>query len=110
MKVNITKVESLVKEMVRNKLVKEGVLTKDLLPGGGGKLAAFLIKTESFIDRTIEEASDLADEGEELTRTDFTGNCSVGERNRILLTMVGFLRKVRNGLATSMVDIRKILG
>ena len=110
MKVNITKVEQLVKEMVKNKLVKEGVITDDLLPGADGKLAAYLTKVEKFIDSTIEDASKIADEGEELMRADFTRNTSVGERNRMLLTTVGFLRKLRNGLATASVDLRKMLG
>ena len=108
MKVNISEVERLVRKMVRDKLVKEGVITDDLLPGGNGKLAAYLEKTEKFIDKTIEEASALADEGEELLRTDFTMNVSVGERNRIILTVVGFMRKLRNGLATATVDMRKM--
>jgi hypothetical protein len=110
MKVNLTKVEEVVKKIVRNKLVKEGVLTDDLLPGSNNKLAAYLEKSEKFIDKTIEEASELADEGQELMRTNFTLDVSVGERNRILLVMIGFLRKIRNGLAASMIDIRKTLG
>lgn len=114
MKVNLVEVQKKIKELVRQKLVQEGVLTDDLIPGAGGKLAAYLDKTEKFIDKTIEEASALADEGEELLRSDFATKDSmsmnVNERNRILLTIVGFLRKVRNGLALTTVEIRKAIG
>ena len=110
MKVNMSEIERRVKAMVHAKLVKEGVITDDLLPGGNGKLAAYLNKVEKFVDKAIEEASTLADEGEEMLRTDFATNVSVGERNRMILSMVGFLRKMRNGLAAATIDIRKTLG
>ena len=115
MKVPLNKIDNLIKEMVNEKLnnknpLTEGVITDDLLPGSDGKLSAYLNKVEKFVDKVIEEASDLADEGEELTRANFTGNTSVGERNRILLTSIGFLRKLRNGLVMSTIDLRKMLG
>lgn len=115
MKVPVDAVNKLVEKMVSERLAKkenltEGVVTDDLLPGGEGKLSSYLSKVEKFIDKVIEEASDLADEGEELLKVNYTSNLSVGERNRMILTSVGFLRKLRNNLALSTIDLRKMLG
>ena len=109
MKVPVKALESLVKKIVDEKLLSENIAT-DLIPGSEGKLAKYSEKVETFIDKVIKEASDLADEGEELMVSDLTKSTNVGERNRMLLTLVGFLRKLRNGLATSTIDIRKMLG
>ena len=109
MKVPAKALESLVKKIVDEKMLNEN-LVADLVPGSDSKLSAYSDKVEKFLDKVIEEASDLADEGEELMTTNVTSDVSVGERNRMLLSFVGFLRKLRNGLATSTVDIRKMLG
>lgn len=103
-------VQQKVKEMVKQKFLEEGIISDDLIPGADGKLAKFAEKCEKFIDKTIKEAGELADEGEELMKVDLTQNTSVGERNRILLSLVGFMRKLRNGLAVSTTALRKTLG
>lgn len=109
MKIKVSQLKKLVKESVKKSLAEN--LATDLLPGSEGKLSAYATKVEKFLDETTKTAYDLAQEGEDLMRSDYTQkNPSVGERNRFLLTLIGYLRKLHNQLSTSSTDIRKLVG
>ena len=100
----------IVRETVVHHLVKEGVITTDMLPGADGKLSGFAAKVDKFLENTAKEALELADEGDELRRTNFTGEVSVGERNRFLDTMTGKLRAIQKVFANTPLDIHNKLG
>lgn len=101
---------TLVQESIKKQL-SEGEIAKDLLPGADGKLSAYTAKVNKFLEEMSEKAEELAVEGEELTRADYTQkNPSVGERNRLLLNCVGILRKLRTQLSQLPLELRKMIG
>jgi len=107
--IKLSQLKSFVRESVKRQLVEN--IASDLLPGSEGKLADYTMKVTKFLDSTLEEAGSLADEGEELMRADYTQkNPSVGERNRLLLVLIGYLRKLKFNLAASNLDLRKMMG
>lgn len=83
-------------------------LANDVLPGANGELVAYTIKVEKFLDATIEEAEKLHEEGSELLAANVLRDPLVGERDRLILMIMGFLKKMKNGLSTSSVDLRKM--
>ncbi len=110
MKLTVGQLKHTIRETVLREKLKENMAT-DLLPGSEGKLAAYSKKVEDFLDGITTQAEELALEGEELMKADYTRqNPSVGERNRFFLQLIGYLRKLRSNVAMSMTDLRKMLG
>jgi hypothetical protein len=110
----ISMTEEEVKELLRpiiiKKLIQEGLITSDMLPGADGKLAEFAKKVDEFLEETAVKAFKLAEEGNKLRRTNFANSESVGERNRFLDTMTGKLMQIRNAIASTSLDIMQKLG
>jgi len=80
------------------------------LSGGSAKdLGAYFKKVSSFLNDISEKASELVDEGEELTREPLFGAGAEVERKRVMLYTVEFLKKVRSFLAQSSGQLRKII-
>ena len=109
MKVTKSEIKAMIQEVLKAKLQEAGIVD-DLIPGSDGKLSAYMTKVTKFLDSTIEDAEKLALEGEEIMKVNVTQDNSVGERNRLLLLAIGFLRKVRFTLASNALDLRKAFG
>lgn len=85
-------------------------IQSEILPGSDGDLGSFMKKIEDFIDETTEKAEELALEGEEMLKANLLKSGEVAERNRLILTSVGILRKLKFGIGSMMLDLRKSFG
>lgn len=90
-------------------VLKEGLLSSIINPGHG-ELDKYLTKVDKVITDTIETCGELIEEGEELMEEDILRLPQVGERNRIILDMIGILRKLKNDLATMPNQTRQKMG
>lgn len=90
-------------------VLKEGLLSKIVNPGHG-ELDKYLSKVDKVITDTIETCTDLIEEGEEIMEEDILRLPQVGERNRLILDMIGILRKLKNDLATMPNQTRQKMG
>jgi len=91
------------------KTLKEGLLNQLVNPGSG-ELDKYLTKIDKLITETIESCDDLIKEGEEMTTEDILRLPQVGERNRLILEMVGMLRKLKNDLISVPSQTRQKMG
>jgi len=90
-------------------VLKEGLLSKLVNPGHG-ELDKYLTKVDSLLSETIEGCDELIKEGEEIMEEDILRLPQVGERNRLILEMIGILRKLKNDLATIPTQTRQKMG
>jgi vacuolar-type H+-ATPase subunit I/STV1 len=104
---NANNKKKLLEEKIK-RIVKENFV-KDAVPGSDGKLGAYAAKVEKALDEIQEKLEDLAKEGEDLKETDLIKHAAVGQRNTIILTTIGVLRKLKELTINSTVDLRKKL-
>jgi len=109
MKISKDELTKLIKEAIANRLapsseapIKEAVassIEKEILPGSG-KLADLAGEVDKFLMDTAEKARDLCTKMEEEMKVDVLGGDNpslaprVGERNRMLSTRIGTLKKL----------------
>lgn len=105
---NKTELKEEMKKVFKQNFLEENFVN-DAIPGSEKKLAEFAKKFENTLDEFSEKLSDLADEGEELVKGNLFKDQSVGQRNNILLTAIGILRKIKQNIQNSTVDIRRKL-
>lgn len=96
------------KKELKNTL-KEGLLNQLVNPGSG-ELDKYLSKVDKLISETIDTCDELIEEGEEMTTEDVLRLPQVAERNRIILEMVGILRKLKNDLISMPSQTRQKIG
>jgi hypothetical protein len=95
------------KEMVRKAVVKklnEALEMSDVVPTD---IAPYAKKIDEFIKKTIKEARELHDEGDEMMRSNILSSYEVQERNRFILTRVGFLNTLISGLLGRLESMHK---
>jgi hypothetical protein len=95
------------KEMVRKAVVKklnEALEMNDIVPED---IAPYAKKVDEFIKKTIKEARELHDEGDEMMRSNILSSYEVQERNRFILVRVGFLNTLMSGLISRLESIHK---
>lgn len=97
-----------IEKRLNSKALNESI-EDELLPGDD-KIGDYMEKVEKFVDEFVERAEELAQEGEEMIKTDFAKNQHVAERNRMILTVIGFMRKHKFNIAALMLDLRKAFG
>lgn len=102
----ITGVE--LQKLVRS-IVKESMDATMLTAGEDGKLRAYLKKVESLMNETFEKADKLAEEGEALIVENYLSNPTAAERKRVVMTMIGYLRQVRNNMG-DILKLKKLVG
>jgi hypothetical protein len=91
------------------KMYKEGLLSTVVNPGHG-ELDKYLSKVDKVITNTIKSCNDLIEEGEELMEEDILRLPQVGERNRMILEMIGILRKLKSHLVNIPTQTRQKMG
>lgn len=101
-------VRSLVKTQLMNESNKEGFLA-NVLPGKQGEAAPYVSKVTKFLEDTFEKAEELRQEGEEMIASDVREHPLVGERNRLLLTLMGFLKTFNTVIMPQYLMLRKSL-
>lgn len=107
MKITQEQLKAMIKEAIAKKLeatkstVTEAAssLQKDVLPGSGD-MAKIAKEVDEFLEETAEKAKELCEKMEEEMKTDMLGGENpsmaprVGERNRMLSTRIGVLKKL----------------
>jgi len=96
MKITKEQLNMLIKEELKNAIVPDGK-----------KVVALQKDFDSFIEETIERAKKLADDGEEIIRTNVLTSPDIAARNEIVLTKVGMLRAIANNLASNYERMRR---
>ena len=105
-----SEIKKLVRQAIEKRLPKlDESIESELLPGDD-QVADYMGKVEKFIDEFAERAEELAVEGEEMLKTDFANKAAVAERNRMFLTIIGVMRKIKFNIGAMGLDLRKALG
>lgn len=107
-------VNSLLKEVKThentNKMVISEGLMSNLLSPGHGELDKFTSKVDTFIDDSIETIDDLLEESNSLLEEDFYRLPQAGERSRLILEMIGLLKKYKCDLENIPWQLRQRMG
>ena len=90
-------------------IFKEGLMS-DIVNPGNGKLDKFVKKVDKFIDESIEACDELVEEGKEMMEEDAFRLPQSGERNRLLLEMIGLLSKFKHSLIEIPTQTRQKMG
>lgn len=90
-------------------LVTESMDQLLLSAGDDGKLRAYLKKVEDLMNDVHKKADELAEEGEALIVENYLSNPVAAERKRVVMTMIGYLRQVRNTMG-DLLKLKKMIG
>jgi hypothetical protein len=90
-------------------IFKEGLMSKLVNPGNG-ELDKYVGKVDKFIDSAVDDCEKLIEEGGELMEEDAFRLPQVGERNRMILEMIGMLKKFKNDLISIPTQTRQKMG
>jgi hypothetical protein len=96
-------------ESINNKSINEGLMS-DLLNPGHGELDKFTSKVDAFIDSSIETIDKLIKESNDLLEEDLYRLPQTGERSRLLLEMIGLLKKYKCDLENIPWQLRQRMG
>jgi hypothetical protein len=89
--------------------LNEGLMS-DLLNPGNGKLDKYTSKVDAFIDEAIETCDELTEEGNSLLEEDFYRLPQAGERSRLILEMIGLIKKFKCDLENIPWQLRQRMG
>jgi hypothetical protein len=89
--------------------LNEGLMS-NLLNPGHGELDKFTSKVDAFIDSSIESCNELIEESNTLLEEDFYRLPQAGERTRLLLELVGLLKKYKCDLENIPWQLRQRMG
>lgn len=106
MKIDQNELKQMIREAIKAKLAETASLKetassieKDVLPGSGD-LGSLAKEVDDFLEETTTKAKDLCAKLEEEMKVDMLGGLNpsmaprVGERNRMLSTRIGVLKKL----------------
>lgn len=103
MKINKNELKEMVRKAVAKKL-NEALEANDIVPED---VAKYSKKVDEFMKKTIKEARELHDEGDEMMRSNILSSYEVQERNRFILHRVGFLNTLISGLMQKIEDMHR---
>lgn len=112
MKITKEQLETMVKEAVQVKLQELSSLDKEVLPGSGD-MAKIAKDVDDFLMKMAEEAKELVVKIEEEMKVDSLGGDNpslaprVGERNRMLQTRAGVLKKLAGVCVSAFEHLRR---
>jgi len=89
--------------------IHEGLMS-DLLNPGNGKLDKYTSKVDAFIDEAIETCDELVEEGNSMLEEDFYRLPQAGERSRLILEMIGLIKKFKCDLENIPWQLRQRMG
>ncbi len=89
--------------------LNEGLMS-DLLNPGNGKLDKYTSKVDAFIDEAIETCDELVEEGNSMLEEDFYRLPQAGERSRLILEMIGLIKKFKCDLENIPWQLRQRMG
>lgn len=89
--------------------IKEGLMSNLLNPGHGG-LDKYTTKVDLFIDESISTCDSLIQEAEAMLEEDFYRLPQAGERTRLILEMIGLLKKYKCDLENIPWQLRQRMG
>ncbi|NBP14291.1 hypothetical protein EBU95_07805 [bacterium] len=98
-----------IKRIFGQKNLNEGLMS-DLLNPGNGKLDKYTSKVDAFIDDAIETCDELVEEGNGLLEEDFYRLPQAGERSRLILEMIGLIKKFKYNLENIPWQLRQRMG
>ena len=101
MKINKKDLKEMIKKIISNKLNEGFDQDAGTLPEG---VAKYSKKVDDFIHKTIKEARDLHEEGEEIMKANILSSYEVQERNRFILYDIGLLKNLAKNLIQSLED------
>lgn len=90
-------------------IFKEGLMS-DIVNPGNGELDKFVKKVDKFIDDSIESCDELTKEGKEMMEEDILRLPQSGERNRLILELIGLLTKFKHSLVEIPTQTRQKMG
>lgn len=93
----------------QKKKLNEGLMSTLLSPGHN-QLDKYTSKVDAFIDDSIETCDKLIKESEDLLEEDFYRLPQAGERSRLILEMVGLLKKYKCDLENIPWQLRQRMG
>ena len=109
MKITQEELKTMIREAIASRMTEQGnrkptvteasSIAKDVLPGSGD-MAKFAKQVDEFLQETAEKAKELCEKMEDEMKTDVLGGENpslaprVGERNRMLSTRIGVLKKL----------------
>lgn len=104
--------ETELRKQIRQLVLEEQLAYKDILPGAEGEMIKFAEKVDTLLEEMVDKIDKLYQQGTELVKPDITGGTPqsstvVGERNHYLLSRVGALKKIRNGLVATYEGLRR---
>lgn len=99
------RVKATLKRAIKEALDADSIL----LSGGEGGLSEYNKKVEKFLNETFSTADELAEEGETLLRENYFHNTAATERRRIVLSLIGHLRSIRNAIG-NVLRLRYMIG
>lgn len=99
------KLKNSIKRVIKEELDVDAVL----LSGGDGDLKAYAKKVEELLKEVHKKADDLATEGEDLVRENYFKVPAAEERKHTVLTLVGYMRQVRNTIG-NVLRLRFLIG
>jgi len=89
--------------------IHEGLMS-DLLSPGNGQLDKYTSKVDAFIDEAIETCDELVEEGNSILEEDFYRLPQAGERSRLILEMIGLIKKFKCDLENIPWQLRQRMG
>jgi len=100
------KLKNSIKQVIKEELDIDAIM----LSGEDGGLKAYAKKVEEFLEEFHNKADALATEGEELVKENYLKVPAAEERKRTVLTLVGYMRQVRNVISSATLRIRFLIG
>ena len=101
--------KSKIKKLIKQKISEQLDIDAIMLSGEDGKLKEYSTKVETLLKDIHERADKLAQEGEDLIRENYLRVPAAEERKRSVLTMVGYMRQVRNTIG-NLLRLRYLIG
>ena len=99
------KLKKYIKQAIKEELDVDAIM----LSGDDGGLRAYAKKVEELLKEVHKKADDLATEGEDLVRENYLRMPAAEERKRTVLTLVGYMRQVRNTIG-NVLRLRFLIG
>ncbi len=97
------------KKSIKQAIKEELDVDSVMLSGDNGGLRAYTKKVEEFLREIHNKADDLATEGEDMVRENYLRMPAAEERKRTILTLVGYMRQVRNTIG-NVLRLRFLIG
>lgn len=110
MKITEQELKNLVNEVVAKKIanIKEAAAGDPGTEAPSAKeVVSFMKEFDDFLTETVEKAHKLADKGETLIKENLLNTPETGTRNEVIITRVGMLRSMANGVSTFFERVRR---